>query len=201
MAGQEGAVEQLRFLDDDPPAGADDAGELAQCLARLLDVVEHVTAPDPVEARVGRVEPGGVPHAELQPRADGPVADELARRVGALRRWLDAHPRPPTASASQTAKSPAPQPTSRPREPSGRRRSAMSMRASGSWKRFIRSSDFVKGSVSGWVMRSPVLPKASREIVHDCHGLVEDRPNWRDLRSSARCPEPAWQKRWALCHC
>src|SRR6266571_7285812 len=67
------------------------ARELAQRPARLLDVVEDVTAPNPVEARVGRVELGGVTLAELETRGEGPVADHGARRFHALLRWLDAH--------------------------------------------------------------------------------------------------------------
>src|SRR4030095_11748437 len=47
MARQEGAVEQLGFLHDDPAAGADDARKLAQRAGRVLVGVEAVVAPDP----------------------------------------------------------------------------------------------------------------------------------------------------------
>src|SRR5262249_49509718 len=94
MARQKRSVQELRLLHDDPPARADDARELAQRLARLLDVVKDVAAPDPVEARVGPAQLRGVPHPELEPRTDGPMADELARRVRALGRRLDAHDAP-----------------------------------------------------------------------------------------------------------
>src|SRR5206468_6378425 len=94
MAGQERSVQELGLLHDDPATGANDARKLAKRSARLLDVVEDVTAPDPVEARVGRVELGGVAHPELETRADRSVADQLARRVHALRRRLVAHDAP-----------------------------------------------------------------------------------------------------------
>ena len=142
MAGQESSVQELGLLHDDPATGADDARKLGQRPARLLDVVEDVAAPDPVEARVGRVELGGVTHAELETRGDRSVADQLARRVRALRRWLDAHDAPartdrlgqpdgeePGAAADVEA--------ARALGQSGGR--LMRARASGSWKRFMRS--------------------------------------------------------------
>src|SRR5262245_51656239 len=97
MARQEGSVQELGFLHDDLAAGANDARELAECLARLLDMVEHVAAPDPVEARVGRIELRGVSRPELEPRAGGPATDQPARRIGAFGRRLDAHHAPARA--------------------------------------------------------------------------------------------------------
>ena len=151
MAGQESSVQELGLLHDDPAARANDARELAQRPVRLLDVVEDVAAPDPVERRVGRVELGGVTLAKFETRGGSAVADKRAGRLRPFRRRLDAHHAPPWPDrlGQPEAKSPTPQPTSRPREPSGKWRSVMRARASGSWKRFMRSSDFVKGSVSG----------------------------------------------------
>src|SRR5882762_9903083 len=94
MAGQKRSVQELGLLHGDPATGANDACKLAQRSSRLLDVVQDVAAPDPVEARVGRVELGGITLAELETRGEGPVADQRARRLHALRRWLDAHDAP-----------------------------------------------------------------------------------------------------------
>src|SRR5215831_2949884 len=90
IPGKERTVQELRLLHDDPATGANDAGELAECPARVLDVMEDVAAPDPVEARVGRVELRGVALAKLEPPGERPAADERAGRVHTLRRGLDA---------------------------------------------------------------------------------------------------------------
>ena len=154
---------------------------------RLLDVVEDVAAPDPVERRVGRLELGGIAsgtrdatrEARGRPaRAPPPRAPSMARCPRRARRARS----PRRASG---AKSPAPQPTSRPREPSGKPRSAMSARASGSWKRFMRSSDFVNGSVSGWVIRAP--PSWPRLRRAGCTSRASARRALRASRARRRC--------------
>ena len=89
MTGQEHRVQELRLFHDDPAARANDTGELAERPARVLDVVEHIAAPDPVEARVGRVELRGVAFPKFQSRGGRPVGDERTRRLDALPRRLD----------------------------------------------------------------------------------------------------------------
>src|SRR5262249_55952139 len=89
MARQEDSVQKLGLLHDDPTAGTHDARELAQRATRVLDVMQNVAAPDPVEARVGHVELRGVAFPELETRRGRPLADERARRLHALPRRLD----------------------------------------------------------------------------------------------------------------
>src|SRR5262245_49525240 len=81
VAGQEDSVQELGFLHDDAATGTHDAGELAQRATGLLDVMQNVAAPDPVEARVGCVELRGLAFPELETRRGRPGAHQGPRRL------------------------------------------------------------------------------------------------------------------------
>src|SRR5882762_2223917 len=93
MAGQEDGRHHLRFLHDDAAAGPRYPDELLQRRARLLDVMQHVATPDPVESPRGGVDGRGVALPEIEP-ARGARAHELSRRLDALDRALDSEDAP-----------------------------------------------------------------------------------------------------------
>src|SRR6185503_18926980 len=68
MPGEKERGQRLRLLHDHAAARAEHAGELLERERGVRDVMEHVAAPDPVEASVGGVDRGAVAHAELEPR-------------------------------------------------------------------------------------------------------------------------------------
>jgi len=90
MAGEEHRGEDLGLLDHDAPARADHATELTQSLLGLDDVMEHVAAPDPVHAVIGKRDGGAVAGLELEPPALDPASHERPGRLDLLQLGLDA---------------------------------------------------------------------------------------------------------------
>ena len=154
MAGQEDAGQQLRLLHDDAAARPQNPGELAQGPGGLRDVMQHVAAPHPVERGVREGKGGRVALTEVQARARERAGGEGTGRLDPLGRRLDADHA--TVGPHGLGEPERVQPDAAPhveavRVPRGRPRSAMRVRASGSWKRFIRSSAVVNGSVGSWL--------------------------------------------------
>jgi hypothetical protein len=128
--------QHLRLLDDDAAAGPDDAAELGQRLVRVEDVVEHVAAPDPVEAAVLHRQRRRVALEELEAAGVEALAHQFARRLHALGGRLDPQHAAPETDILGEPQRVEPDSAARvePDEPGGSSRSAMRTRASGSWK-------------------------------------------------------------------
>lgn len=90
MAGQKKAGEELRLLHDDATAGTQHPGELPEGLAGLLDVMQHIATPDPIERGVREREGGSVALVELEARGGQRASREGPGRLDAIGRRLDA---------------------------------------------------------------------------------------------------------------
>src|SRR5262247_832981 len=80
MPGQEERRKHLRFLDDDATARPDDARELAQRSLSVHDMVEDVTAPEPVHALIRHGKGRAIAYSELHAAGAGlPSREGLGR--------------------------------------------------------------------------------------------------------------------------
>src|ERR1700730_9216678 len=97
MPRQKQGGEHLGFLDDDPPAGTHDAQNLPQGPLRLHDVMEHVAAPEPVDAAIRQGDGRAIALAKFEASCLELTADEDAGRFDSRGFRLDADHAPRAA--------------------------------------------------------------------------------------------------------